>query len=64
MKYGACRHIPKFHRYIKNRTPSTDDEPSSERVLNCDDIIALDSPCSGAPLPGAPAAVSPPVFYG
>ena len=31
--YGGCRHNTKFHRYTKNRTPSTDDRINPERAL-------------------------------
>ena len=29
--YGACRHKPKFHRYV-SRNPSTDESKKDERV--------------------------------
>jgi hypothetical protein len=44
--YGACRHKPRFHRYITNCTKihSTDDEQtSSERVVSHE---MIDSQCS------------------
>ena len=30
--YGACRHNPKFHRYVSKAT-STDESPEDERVM-------------------------------
>ena len=43
--YGACRHKPRFHRYLTNCTPhSTDDEhSSSERVYTRDLINSQNS---------------------
>ena len=38
--YGACRHKPRFHRYLTNCTPhSTDDEHSSSERVNTRDLI-------------------------
>ena len=38
--YGACRHKPRFHRYLTNCTPhSTDDEHSSSERVNTRDSI-------------------------
>jgi len=31
--YGACRHKTRFHRYTKNRLPSTDEGDTPERAL-------------------------------
>ena len=50
--YGACRHKPRFHRYLSNCTEihSTDDEQtSSERVASRDSIdsqFSLNSMCT------------------
>ena len=42
--YGACRHKPRFHRYLTNCTShSTDDEHSSERVVIRDLIDSQNS---------------------
>jgi hypothetical protein len=44
--YGACRHNPKFHRYI-SRTPGTDESVEDKRVTNLTNCTKADDMMCG-----------------
>ena len=43
--YGACRHKPRFHRYVKQTTPSTDESIKDERVTQPDKVTTETNIC-------------------
>ena len=43
--YGACRHRPKFHRYVKQTTPSTDESINDERVNPTQEVTTDTNRC-------------------